>query len=101
MSWFSGSDIKIVEIEDKAGNKKEYYKIRLLVYDILVKKLLLSRIPTADGKARGEEIQHKGAGISGNQNIAPITPMKPIKYNQENNSTSKVVNKTGEILYDN
>lgn len=102
MSWFSGSDIKIVELEDKKGNKKEYYKIRLLVYDILVKKLLLSRIPTADGKARGEEIQHKGAGVNGNvQNSIPVTPMQPIKYAPNNGNTSNTINKTGDILYDN
>lgn len=79
MVWFSGNDVKIVEIDGKA-----YYKIRMLVRDILTKKILLLRIPTSNGAARTEEIQHVGAGRMGNQWItenAPLNPMKPINYN--------------------
>jgi hypothetical protein len=94
MVWFSGSDIKIVKIDGK-----EYYKIRLLVYDILIKKLLLARMPTGDGKSRQEEIQHKGAGIGGqgwiNQN-APMSPMAPINYKGQQNNNPSV----GDTLYE-
>lgn len=83
MTWFSGNDVKIISTTDKQGNERLYYKVRLLVYDILTKKLLLSRIPTSDGAARQEEIQHIGAGRLGKEWIdqnAPMQPMKPIKY---------------------
>ena len=78
MVWFSGNDVKLIKIKDK-----EFYKIRLLVYDIFVKKFLLARIPIDGGKARYEEIQHIGAGRLGEQwtkDNAPLTPMSPNKY---------------------
>jgi hypothetical protein len=83
MVWFSGNDVKLITIKDRKGNEKEFYKIRLLVYDIFVKKFLLARIPIDGGKARYEEIQHIGAGRLGevwtNEN-APLTPMSPKNY---------------------
>ena len=90
MVWFSGNDVKIVEIGGKV-----YYKIRMLVRDILTKKLLLMRIPINNGAARTEEIQHIGAGRMGNQWIqdnAPLNPMKPINYAPpKKNNTMKQV----------
>ena len=83
MVWFSGNDVKIIKIKDRKGNEKEFYKIRLLVYDIFVKKFLLARIPIDGGKARYEEIQHIGAGRLGEQwmqDNAPMTPMTPRSY---------------------
>jgi hypothetical protein len=92
--WFSGSDIKIITIKDK-----EYYKIRLLVYDILVKKLLLSRIPTSNGGARQEEINLAAAKNAGNslrpQEVSNIQPQKPIDYGKKQNEQS-----VGDTLYD-
>ena len=80
--WFSGSDIKIVKI-----GEQEYYKIRLLIYDILVKKLLLSRIPTSNGGARQEEINLAAANNRGNlpqsNIVANIEPQKPIDYGKK------------------
>lgn len=97
MVWFSGNDVKIIEI-----NGRQYYKIRLLVYDILTKKILLARIPTSDGAARGEEIQHIGAGRMGQEWLkdhAPTNPMKPISYspNKGNKTTMKQV---GEVVFE-
>ena len=97
MVWFSGNDVKITEL-----NGKKYYKIRLLVYDILTKKMLLSRIPTSDGKARGEEIQHMGAGRmteQGIQELLNINPMRPIKYSGggQRKMTAKNV---GEMVFE-
>lgn len=93
--WFSGNDVKIVQIGDKL-----YYKIRLLVYDILTKKLLLARIPTGNGAARNEEINHKGASVMGKQWLdqnSPMNPMKPVSYNpiSKGKTTMKQV---GEIV---
>jgi hypothetical protein len=92
--WFSGSDIKIISIKDK-----QYYKIRLLVYDILVKKLLLSRIPTSNGGARQEEINLAAAKNAGNslrpQEVSNIQPQKPIDYGKKQNEQS-----VGDTLYE-
>jgi hypothetical protein len=92
--WFSGSDITIVTIKDK-----EYYKIRLLVYDILVKKLLLSRIPTSNGGARQEEINLAAAHNRGNlvnaNTVSNIQPQKPIDYGKKQNEPD-----VGDKLYD-
>lgn len=100
MNWFSGCDVKIVTIVDSDGIERSYYKIRMLVRDVLTKKLLLSRIPTADGKARQEEIQHKGATQFGkpwlDQN-APLDTMKPIKYNPHNPQKTTMKN-VGELI---
>ena len=97
MSWFSGNDIKVIEINGKA-----YYKIRLLVRDIFTKKLLLTRIPTKDGAARQEEIQHIGAGRMGENWLkehAPINPLKPVSYTPpKNNKTT--MKQVGEIVFE-
>lgn len=100
MVWFSGNDVKIVEISDSEGNTRVYYKIRLLVYDILTKKLLLSRIPTRDGAARQEEINHIGASRSGKEWIdqnAPMSPMKPIQYKPGQSGKTTLKN-VGEMV---
>jgi hypothetical protein len=93
--WFSGSDIKIITIKEK-----EYYKIRLLIYDILVKKLLLSRIPTSNGGARQEEINLAAANNRGNlvnaNTVSNIQPQKPIDYGKKQNEQS-----VGDTIYDN
>lgn len=95
MVWFSGNDIKIVEIEGKDGVVRQYYKVRLLIYDILIKKMLLSRIPIG-GQARYEDIQHVGAGRLGENWIkdnAPLNPMKPINYAPGKKTTMENVGK--------
>jgi len=93
--WFSGSDIKIITIKGK-----EYYKIRILVYDMLVKKLLLSRIPTSNGGARQEEINLAAAKNQGNQlranEVSNIQPQKPIDYGKKQSDAATV----GDTLYD-
>ena len=67
---------KIIEL--KVNNETvEYYKIRMLVSDMLVNKMLLTRIPTGEGLARKEEIQHVGAKAMGypfTQENIPIPP---------------------------
>jgi len=91
MVWFSGNDVKIIKIKDRKGIEKEFYKIRLLVYDIFVKKFLLARIPIDGGKARYEEIQHIGAGRLGEQwtqDNAPLTPMSPKNYKPQMQRTN-------------
>lgn len=55
----------------------EYYKIRIEVNDILVLKLLLTRIPTSDGKARHEQIQHAGAKAMGMAWLEDKNPVPP------------------------
>lgn len=101
MVWFSGNDVKIVSLKDNAGNERLYYKVRLLVYDILTKKILLTRIPTKDGAARQEEIQHIGAGRLGKEWIdqnAPVSPMKPIKYTPGSGKTT--MKNVGEMVFE-
>lgn len=94
MVWFSGNDVKIVEI-----GERQYYKIRLLVYDILTKKILLARIPTADGKARGEEIELTGASrIDKWKEMSNMTPMKPISYSPGKNKTT--MKQVGEVVFE-
>lgn len=59
------------------GHNVEYYKIRMLITDMLATKLLLTRIPTSDGKARLEEIQREGAkamGIGWSEEKSPVPP---------------------------
>lgn len=100
MVWFSGNDVKIIKIKDHKGNEKEFYKIRLLVYDIFVKKFLLARIPIDGGKARYEEIQHVGAGRLGEQwtqDNAPLTPMSPRNYKPQ--MQKPIIENAGTIGY--
>lgn len=66
----------IIKITER-GEVVEYYKIRMLIRDILSTKLLLTRIPTSDGKARLEQIQHAGAksmGIGYAEEKSPVPP---------------------------
>lgn len=103
MTWFSGNDVKIVNIIDSDGIERPYYKVRILVYDILIKKILMLRIATSDGAARQEEIQHRGASTIGkpwlDQN-APLNQMKPVKYNPANSHKTTMKN-VGEVVFDN
>ena len=85
LSWFSGSKIRIVEL-----GGKEYYKIRLLMSDIVLKKILLLRIPTNNGGARQEEIHLRAAETP--NHIDPsgtVAPMKPIKYSNKKESDTE------------
>jgi len=62
---------------NEKGHNVEYYKIRMLITDMLATKLLLTRIPTSDGKARLEQIQHAGAkamGIGWSEEKSPVPP---------------------------
>lgn len=96
MVWFSGNDIKVVDINGKA-----FYKIRLLVYDILIKKILITRIPIT-GAARQEEINYIGAEKSGNrwtQEHNPMEPMKPINYKPPIQGKTTMRN-VGEVIYE-
>lgn len=103
MVWFSGNDVKIVKIKEWNGKEREYYKIRLLVSDILTKKMLLARIPTSDGKARDEEIKHMGAGRlseQGIQDMLNISPMKPIRYSGQSGQRRMTTKNVGEMVFE-
>lgn len=67
---------KIIEMPCN-GETIEFYKIRMLVTDIQVVKLLLTRIPTGEGLARKEQIMHVGAklmGLNFTEEKIPIPP---------------------------
>ena len=59
------------------GEMVEFYKIRMLITDMQVVKLLLTRIPTGEGLARKEQIMHVGAklmGLNFTEHKIPIPP---------------------------
>lgn len=67
---------KVIEMPVN-GEMVEFYKIRMLVSDMLVYKILLTRIPTGEGLARKEEIMHIGAknmGIGWTEEKIPVPP---------------------------
>lgn len=78
----------------KGRDGLEYYQIRMLVTDMLTTKLLLTRIPTSDGKARQEQIQHAGAksmGIGWTEEKVPVPPNYiPAYNNKRKEGTSKI-----------
>ena len=83
----------IIQIKER-GHIVDYYKIRMLITDMLAIKLLLTRIPTSDGKARLEQIQHAGAkamGLGWSEEKVPVPPNYIPSYtNKKTDGNSKI-----------
>ena len=68
---------RVISLPDHNGEMVDFYKIRMLITDMQVVKLLLTRIPTGEGLARKEQIMHVGAKLMGldfTENKIPIPP---------------------------
>ena len=91
LSWFSGMPIKKITIRGQ-----EFYKIRILISDIFVKKYLQLTIPTSEGKARYESILDKGVNIIGvNEKNLPIPPLYASQYKKQASN----IQQAGDVMF--
>lgn len=94
IQWYQGYPITIVE--DKDG--RLYYKIRMLIRDILTKKLLISKI-AIESKGREEEIHLSGASRHGMGWIMENAPLYQLRYPKTEKNKKVTLKKVDEVIF--